>query len=202
MTHIPSLFRLILGADIDRLAPVLKRHYDVAPGEEIIVHGPMDVWNRVPWLRSAISFMPAPGKAIPVHVRSVGVLRGGQPCFEWFREFRYASGTQVSYTLTGAPPGTQVVPCVMDMINQPPNIGVVQRLMISDDGRTLKQVTYGPQYAIAGARFLPLPTPFHISSIAIERAVDERTIHTEVTISHWLLGRMFGYGGTLTVEDG
>lgn len=195
----PSLFRLILGTDIDRLAPALKQHYDVEPGEEIIVQGPMDAWNRVPWLRPAIPFMPAPGNAIPVYVRSVGGLRHAQPCFEWFREFHYTSGTQVSYTLTRTPPSSHTVPCVMDTFNQSPNIGVVQRLMISDDGTTLKQVTYGPQYAIVGTRLLPLPALLHISSVAIEHAVDEHTIHTEVTVSHWLLGRMFGYSGTLTV---
>ena|GEM_PF-1593299 len=209
-----SLYRLILGADIERLAPALKRHYDVPPGKEVSVRGPMDVWNRVEWLRQVMPFMPLPGRAIPVYVRSLGVMRptrldsglgasgspGGQPCFEWFREFRYSSGTLVSYSITRTPPGTQAAPCVMDMINQPPNLGVVQRVMVSDDGRTLKQVSYGPQYAIVGARLVPLPLPLRITVIGIERAVDECTIHTEVTTRHWLLGPMFGYRGTLTVE--
>ena len=199
MTRSPSLFRLILGTEIDRMAPALKRHYDVAPGEEVSVSGPMDAWNNVPWMRPFIPFMPAPGKAIPVHVRSVGVMAHGQPCFEWLREFRHPSGTSTSYTLTRTPPKSQVVPCVMDTFNQPPNIGVVQRLMLSDDGTTLKQVTWGAQYAISGRRLMPLPWPMHIRSVAFERALDDQTIHTEVAISHWLLGPMFGYSGTLVV---
>lgn len=203
MTYQPSLFRLILGADIDRMAPALKRHYDVAPGEEVVVHGPMTAWNRVPWLRPAIPFMPVPGKDIPVYVRSVGLIDHEEPCFEWHREFRHTSistsGTSMSYTLTRTPPGSHVVPCVMDTFNQPPNIGVVQRLILSDDGTVLKQITYGAQYAIVGRKLLPLPKPFHIHSVATERALDECTIHTQVAVSHWLLGPMFGYSGTLTI---
>jgi hypothetical protein len=199
MSTSPSLFRLILGAQIDQLAPALKRHYDVAPGQQVIVSGPMDAWNRVPWLRPFIPFMPVPGKAVPVHVRSVGVMDRGEPCFAWYREFRNPTGTALSYTLTRTPPGSHTVPCVMDTFNQPPNIGVVQRLFISDDGRTLKQVTYGPQYALFGRRTLLLPKPFHIQSIAVERALDDNTIHTDVSIRHWALGPMFGYSGALAV---
>ncbi len=200
MTYQPSLFRLILGADIDRMAPALRHHYDVAPGEEVIVSGPMDAWNRVSWLRPAVPFMPVAGKDIPVQVRCVGLMDRGEPCFEWHREFRYASGINISYTLTRTPPGSHVVPCVMDTFNQPPNIGVVQRLALSGDGTLLKQVTYGPQYAIVGRKLLLLPKPFHIYSVATERALDDRTIHTEVAVSHWLLGPMFGYRGRLTVD--
>ncbi len=195
----PSLFRLILGTEIDRLAPALKRHYDVALGQQVIVEGPMDAWTRVPWLRSFIPFMPLPGKAVPVHVRSVGVMDRGEPCFAWYREFRNPTGTSLSYTLTRTPPGSHIVPCVMDTFNQPPNIGVVQRLFISDDGRALKQVTFGPQYAIFGRRLFRLPAPFHIHSLAVERALDDDKIHTDVSIRHWLLGPMFGYSGTLNV---
>jgi hypothetical protein len=39
-----------------------------------------------------------------------------------------------------------------------------------------------------------------VQTVAVERALDERTIHTDVVISQRLLGRMFGYSGELTID--
>lgn len=194
-----SLFRAALGDAFDRLAPVLRRHYDLAPGQDITVHGLMDAWNRFAFARALIPFMPVPGKAVPVVVRNRGLLDGGEVCYEWVREFHNPGGKALSYTLTQPAPSSTVLPSVLDTFNQPPNIGVTLALEVMEEGQALKQTTAGPQYAIRNGKLTKLPGLFSIRSTAIERAVDERTIQTDVVVSHPLLGRMFGYSGRLMV---
>lgn len=95
-----SLFRSALGEAFDRLAPVLKRHYDLAPEQEAIVQGPMRAWNRFAWARAFAPFMPIPAERVQVCVRNRGLMDRGEVCYEWQREFRYPNGVVLSYTLT------------------------------------------------------------------------------------------------------
>ncbi|BCX04694.1 MAG: hypothetical protein KatS3mg053_2632 [Candidatus Roseilinea sp.] len=194
-----ALFRLALGEAFDRLAPVLQRHYDLAPGQEVIVQGTMKAWNRFAWARVLAPFMPIPAEQVPVYVRNCGVVDRGEVCYAWHREFRYPSGVVVSYTLTR--PARDGLPArVLDTFNQPPNLGITLALEVSPDGQALRQMTAGPQFLIRGERYAALPGAFHIYSIAIERAVDEHTVHTEVVVSHPVFGRIFGYNGVLRVS--
>ena len=194
-----SLFRTVLASEFDRLAPVLKLHYDIAPGETVLVQGNLDCWNRLAWARAFIPFSPKNGKDVPVVVRNRTLLQNNQPCFEWQREFHYASGTQLSYTLTHADPRSGSS-CVLDQFNQPPNIGVTLHVEVSSDGRTLTQTSQGAQYAIFGSRRVALPSLFNIHTVAVERAVSETQVQTEVVIRHALFGALFGYSGTLRVN--
>ncbi len=200
-----SLFRTTLGEAFDRLAPVLRRHYDLAPGQEVIIQGAMDAWNRFAWARSLAPFMPIPGNQVPVYVRNRGLVDRSEVCYEWHREFRYAGGVVISYTLTRparqvpAGRGQDGSPYVLDTFNQPPNVGITLKLEVATDGQSLRQTTVGPQFLIRGERYTALPGLFHIRSTAVERAVDEHTIHTEVVVGHPVFGRMFGYSGMLRV---
>lgn len=197
-TATQSLFRSTLGLAFDQLAPVLQRHYDLLPDQEVVIEGKMDAWNRYSFARFAIPFMPVPGIGVPVRVVNRGVLDAGEVCYEWKREFRNPGGTAMSYTLTRPAP-SGALPCVLDTFNQPPNIGVTLGLEVLENGTVLKQVNAGPQYAINNGRRIALPAPFQVNSIAIERAMDDHTIHTEVVISHAIFGKMFGYSGMLTL---
>lgn len=194
-----SLFRAALGPAFDRLAPVLQRHYDLLGDQEIVIEGRMEAWNHYAFARFAMPFMPRPGISIPVRVVNRGVVDEGEMCYEWRREFQYSQGTVLSYTLTRSAPAMGELPCVLDTFNQPANLGVTLALDVIDGGMALKQVNAGAQYAIRNGKRLALPAPFHVNTLAIERAMDDRTIHTEVVVSHAVLGRMFGYSGTLTL---
>lgn len=192
-------FRAALGADFDHLAPVLRGHYDLGPGDEIVIRGRMRAWSRFPWLRLFLPFMPIPAESIDVVVRNRGVLDRGEMCYEWVRHFTYTSPARTleSYTLTRPAPGPK---CVLDTFNRPANIAVTLGLEVLEDGTVLRQTNAGPQFALFGARRLALPGLFHVQTVATERALDERTIHTDVVISQRLLGRMFGYSGELTID--
>jgi hypothetical protein len=196
-----SLFRTALGDDFEQLAPVLQRHYDLAPDQEVVVEGAMEAWNRFPWARALAAFMPIPAERVPVRVLNRGVMDAGQVCYEWQREFLYPGRTVTSYTLTRPDRAGQPAR-VLDTFNRPANIGLTLALTVRDAGRVLVQVTAGPQYLIRGGRYVPLPRLLHIYSLAEERALDDDRIYTEVTVSHPLFGRLFGYRGELRVSRG
>ena len=200
----PSLFRYVLAGQIDRLAPALRRHYDLPPGCEVFVEGVMDAWNRVPWARPFAPFMPVPGQGQRVRVRNRGLLdSAGQPCYEWAREFDTPKGLATSYTLTKPTPRTMPFRAVLDCFNQPQTIGLTLAVDIADEGQTLIMRSRGPQYLIAGALLVPLPRPFTVTTVAVERAVpgsDDR-VATVVVIGHALLGKLFGYHGILTIGE-
>ncbi len=199
-----SLFHYVLAGQIDRLAPALRRHYDLPPGREVLVEGVMDAWNRLPWARPFAPFMPVPGQAQHVRVRNRGVLdAAGQPCYEWMREFETPAGLATSYTLTKPAPFTMPFRSVLDCFNQPPTIGLTLQVDIADEGQTLLMRSRGPQYLIAGSMLAPLPRPFIVDTVAVERAVpvsDDR-VATVVVICHALLGKLFGYHGILTIGE-
>lgn len=195
-----SLFRAVLGPAFDRLAPVLQRHYDLLPDQAIVIEGKMEAWNHYTVARIAMPFMPRPGIGIPVRVVNRGVVDNEEICYEWWREFQHPHGTVLSYTLTRPAPASGDLPCVLDTFNQPASIGVTLGLEVIDDGMALKQVNAGAQYAIRNGKRLALPAPFHVNTLAIERAMDDHTIHTEVVVSHAVFGRMFGYRGSLLLK--
>lgn len=193
------LFRLALGPAFDTLAPALRKHYDLSPGQSVTIEGRMRAWNRYPALRLFIPFMPVPGDNLRVVVRNRGLIDRGEACYEWQRFFHYPKRVLNTYTLTRPAPDAQH-PAVLDTFNQPPNIAVALALSVLDDGAVLQQVNSGPQFALFGARRLALPGFMHVRSLAVERALDEHTVRTEVEISHPLLGAMFGYVGELTIS--
>ncbi|MCX6018577.1 MAG: DUF4166 domain-containing protein [Chloroflexi bacterium] len=197
MNELPT-FRAALGADFEQLAPVLRRHYDLAPGAALTIRGRMRAWSRFPWLRLFLPFMPIPAESVDVTVHNRGVLDHGEVCYEWVRLFSYQGRTLESYTLTRSAPGSA---CVLDTFNRPANIGMTLGLSVAEGGMALQQENAGPQFAIFGARRLALPSFLHVQTTATERALDAVTIRTEVVIRQRFLGPLFGYEGELEVQN-
>jgi hypothetical protein len=202
-----SLFRSALGVKFRQLAPVLRRHYDVGVDQEVTVQGRMETWNRYPLLRALIPLAPLNAKDVEVVVKNRGLLnKQNQMCLEWRRTFYFSQGVHETYTLTRpmhlmsrlAGEGRDGS-FVLDLFNQPASIGVTLELEVIDDGNALKQTSRGSQFAVVGERLIALPRLIHVNTVAVERAIDDDTVHTDVTVSHSLLGRLFGYRGRLKV---
>lgn len=196
-----SLFRSVLGADFGRLATALQRHYDLLPGQCIVVQGTMMSWLRFGALRLFIPFAPINSDHVQVRVLNSGVRdTQGQICYRWEREFRYPNMTQKTETLTKPAGIASAQPIVIDTFSQPP-AAITLKLSIEENGRVLKQVADGPQYAVFGKTRIALPNFMQLSTTALERALSDQIIYTEVAISHPLLGRLFGYAGELTITN-
>lgn len=206
LVYMDSLFRAVLGNQINHLAPALQLHYDIPLGCTVIVTGKMDMWNRFGALRLLTPFAPKNQQSVDVCVKNRTLQLKGDtlPSFEWQREFRYVCGTQYSYTLSKATTsvsGNNATCSIMDLYNYPPSMGITLDVQVSDDGNMLTQVTTGlPQYWIQSGQFVRLPGLFNMSISAVERAVGPTTIHTEVVVSHKVWGRCFGYTGELELH--
>ena len=211
--HAQALFRSALGRDFERLAEVLQLHYDLAPGYAVRVEGEMTTWNRLGPFYALVPLSPKSGKA---HVRMFnrGLLDDhGHICFEWRREFHFADAEQSTYTLTkpvfngsASPAGSiesaEDAPAshhVLDTFVQFPAMAITLRLEVSQDGQTLTQTAAGPQYAQVGRLRFKIPSLFALRVVAMEQALSNQRIYTEVTISHPVLGNLFGYSGKLNV---
>jgi hypothetical protein len=199
-----SLFRSVLGAQIDGLAPSVRRRYDLAPGERITSRGEMDTWNRMPWLRLAMPFLPGNHKQVPVELVNIGSIDGnGQPSLEWHREFHYPGGARRMTTVSQMAPTQLACPCVLDTMPATGAFGTAVTLMVapSADREALAQVAVGPQFMMIAGRRLPQAWLARTRVEAVDHAIDARTYYAEVTIRHALFGKMFGYRGQLTLVD-
>lgn len=197
-----SLFRVVLGAQIDALAPSVRRRYDLAPGERLESRGEMETWNRAPWLRLLMPFLPGNHKRVPVSLTNLGsVDRHGRPMLEWHREFQYPGGIRHMVSINQVAPVQLACPCVLDVIPATRAPGTAVTLMVapSADREALAQVAVGPQYVVLGSRMLPQPWLARMRVEAVEHAIDARTYYAEVTVRHFLFGKLFGYRGQLTL---
>ena len=158
--HELSLYRSVLGAEFEKLSPVLQRHYDLEHGQCVVLEGEMDAWNRFPLLRLGAPFLPKNQKNIPVTLTLRGVQNPkGRLCLEWVREFRYKSGTLKSVSMQQPSPRPLVVPSVLESFLQRhgPTVGITLMVDPSSDGRALAIVTVGPQYLMRGRLMRALP---------------------------------------------
>ncbi len=191
-----SLFRYALGPTFDSLHPVLQRHYDPPQGS-VVLKGEMETWNRVPFLRVALPFAPRNAAAVKVVVRNDARRDAqGMPTYEWQREFHYPQGVLRSSTLTRLSP-VHAHEHVMDVFPPPTATGIELRLSILEDGFALMQRSTSNQYLLIGLRRLRLPLPLRVSVCALERALSEDEVESDVVIGHPWLGRLFGYRGKL-----
>jgi hypothetical protein len=191
-------YRHALGSGFDALAPALIRHCDLRAGQSVTIEGRMDAWSRFPILRLFIPFMPRPATGVRAVVTNRGVLDAGELCYETVRTFYNPDGVAESYTLTRPHVEAPAKPWVLDTFNKPANIAVSLAINASDGGQALRMVTGGPQYALFGTHRLRLPALANVGTLAIERALDAQTIQIDVTVTHALLGRLFGYSGILS----
>ena len=201
--HELSLYRSVLGAEFEKLTPVLQRHYDVEPGRTVILEGVMDAWNRFPMLRLAIPFLPRQQKNVPVTATLRGVRdHKGRVCLEWVREFRYVSGVLKSTSLHQPPPRPLVVPSILESFVQRyrPKVGLTLMIDPSAEGNALATVSVGPQYLIGGLRMWKLPGAAHLQVDGAEHTIGGDEIYSEVTVRHPILGRVFGYSGRLKIH--
>jgi Domain of unknown function (DUF4166) len=99
-------------------------------------------------------------------------------------------------------PAPLACPCVLDVLKpaRGPASGVTMMLEPSADREALAQIAVGPQYMVLGNRLFPQPWMARLKVEAVEHAIDANTYFADITISHPLFGRMFGYRGRMTLS--
>lgn len=203
-----SIYRAALGDDFDRLHPRLQWRFGFSSADETcqdghgvmeeVWHGP---WWTLPFLLVGSTrrvLFPSRGRHVPFTVANHAYLdRFGRETVTWSRTFRFPRRTRVfDATMIHSKERGAIV----DYLGTHQHLAVDIHCSVDDDGamciRSGEQRFYeGP----LGFRF-----PLLLSGVADVREwwdEDAQRFRIEVHVANRLLGPLFGYRGSFTVEE-
>ena len=199
MTHNQTpAFQLALGEDWDKLHPAVKKHYDLRPGEALLLTGTMDTVRSSPWVKPLIwigrlfaALVPYTGTDVPVEVRNSCPADDNPIRFHRTFHFPgrkpYPFRSQMEYWR-----GNSIVEFV--------RFGLGIRMDVSVQGDALRYETRGYIWRL-GKFHIALPDNLFFGRGEIwERGVDDHTVDTGFTMTHPLYGQTFCYGGRFTIS--
>lgn len=188
-----------LGTDWDRLAPVVRRHYDLMPGQDtrctcegvmLEVHH-ATILKPFLWIGRLIgALIPYRGTNVPTTVRNWTTQT--RDAMFWYRTFRFPEKPPIVFRSRMEHVGhDEIVEFVRFGIGIRMRLSVVNgELRFDDRGYVLK----------LGSLLLPLPLRWLLGTAVItERAVNDTTLSLDFDIHHPLVGRTFAYRGTFTL---
>jgi hypothetical protein len=200
MGHMP-VFRRVLGEEHwARLAPAVRRHYDLSPSsaDGMILEGVMEEIRHSPlikpWLMLARWFkglVPYSGENIPVQVRNVTDPDRPDVLY-WHRTFSFPDGRIAEFLSRMEPAGRGEIVEVLRF-----GVGIRLRLDVQDGALVftglqhcwkLGPFTIGiPNWALLG------------NAIIIESPLSENEVRLDFEIVHPWLGQTFAYRGRFRV---
>jgi hypothetical protein len=196
------LLRLALGDDAwRRLAPVIRRHYDIPPtdGTPCVLHGVMEEIFHAPaikpWLALARRFealVPHQGRDVPTEVRNW--TDPAQPgALFWHRTFHFPAGRTVFSSRMEAGADGELIELL--------RFGVGIRMRVSERDGAL--VYTGRDHCWRfGTALASIPNWALLGDATIvESAVSEDELRVDFEIVHPLLGRTFGYRGKFRLDS-
>jgi hypothetical protein len=196
--HAP--IRQALGTQWPKLAPVIRRHYDLPPHTDtrLEVEGTMEVElspvGRLFILAGRLfdALVPYKGRDIPVTVRNWSQTDSG--AMFWHRTFRYPGKGPVIFRSRMEYAGD-------DEIVEYVKYGLGIRMRLSAEGETLRFDSRGYQWDL-GPLTLPIPDWLLLGTAVIrEIPVSEQALEVVFEINHPLWGRTFGYSGRFLFRD-
>lgn len=189
-----------LGEQWDKLHPLVKRHYDIAPGTEsrVVMEGEMREvhFSRLaaPLIHIASLFgalVAERASAIPVTV--LNSTRHGDPAMHWHRTFRYPDGRERTFL-------SRMVYAGGNEIIEYVRFGLGIRMAMSVVDGALLFESRGFHWGSNPASGLPIPDLLLLGrSRIMERAISDEQFEIEFDTRHPLYGRSFGYNGTFRI---
>lgn len=196
------IIKQALGSDWDRLDPVVRRHYDLAPGtdQQVAMSGTMhDIdhsWIAKLFLLAGRMFgalVPYRGKDIPTTVRNWTTRDDGRNLF-WHRTFTFPDGQQAIFTsrmmYLG---GHELIEYV--------RFGLGIRMTMSVLNGSLVYKSIGYQWDI-GRMSLRFPTWLLLGSGEItESGRSDTEFGMDFQMRHPWFGRTYSYSGRFVLDE-
>lgn len=189
-----------LGEQWDKLHPLVRRHYGIAPGSEsqVVMEGVMGEvhFSRLaaPLVHTASLFgalVAERASAIPVTV--INSTRHGDPAMHWHRTFRYPDGRERTFL-------SRMVYAGGNEIIEYVRFGLGIRMAMSVVDGALLFESRGFHWGSNPASGLPIPDLLLLGrSRIVERAISAEQFEIEFDTRHPLYGRSFGYNGTFRI---
>ena len=189
-----------LGEEWEKLHPLVRRHYGIAPGAEsrVVMTGEMrEVYfsrRAAPLIHAARLFGALVAEracAIPVTV--INTTRSNDPAMHWHRTFRYPDGrerTFVSRMVHAS--GNEIIEYVRY------GLGIRMALTVEDGALVFESRGFHWGSRRAG---LPIHDLLLLGrSRIVERAVSAEEFEVTFDTLHPLYGRSFGYNGTFRIK--
>lgn len=204
---VASPFNIALAPYADTLPPALYEQYFVSPltPYRIILEGQMEkVWHRPRWLKPffyplawAKILFPETGEQVPAQMIVTGVRdKMGAAAQTWHRTFIFPPIRRFNALMAYDP----IRDCVVEWL------GPFQMLCMAWEitfhpPNTIEIKTTGCSLHIGRVR-VQLPHLFYPFVRAVEQAVSgqDEQIDVALTVSHPLLGNIFGYNGIFTLR--
>lgn len=188
-----------LGDGWERLAQVVRRHYDVKPGidESVVMDGVMNIhhsWLAYPLLlvaRVTGALVAKRGKDVPVKVRNW--CHPGSPAMHWHRSFRFPEAApRIFASRMEYVAGKEIIEYV--------SLGLGVRMCVTEEAGALVFNSRGYQWDIGPLR-LRLPDWLFLGqAIVREIPIDENRFRVDFRMRHPLLGETFGYTGEFSLN--
>lgn len=194
------VMRKALGDDWDKLADVVKQHYDITPGvpSKIIIRGVMDeVYHstiaKLFLLPARIfgALVPYKGKNIPTEVRN-WTSEEDYTAMYWHRTLDFPNKSPLVFcSRMQHVKGNEIIEYV--------RYGMGIRMAMSVNNSSLLFKSQGYLWKI-GKLAIPIPTWALLGDAQIiEKAVEDNVFYISFNIVHPLFGRTFSYCGTFTL---
>jgi len=189
------MFREILSENWSLLNPVLQKHYGLKDGEEISLHGKLDVKHGffvkllMPFIRLTGALVPVQGEGFEVTVTN---KRIGDKYY-WFREFK-KDRRVYRFNSVMQQYGNNLVESV--------GLGLGIKMGLKEVNGGLLYVDKGYVLKVGGKQ-LPIPLGLLMGQSVIKEFSDKQSkndLEMEFVVQHWLFGFMFSYMGYFNVE--
>lgn len=193
------LFEQALGNAWQQLHPTVCRHYDLKPGDELLLKGEMSEVFHSLWVKPFILIGRLFGALVPYrgHNVPVAVHNFCQPCrnaLHFHRTFFFPARKPYSFASRMEHlGGNEIVEFV--------RLGLGIRMMLSVHDGALHYATNGYLWRLGPLRITLPDWLFFGSGTIVERAIGANEVELDFTLNHPLFGRSFRYAGRFHLVD-
>ncbi|MFC1748302.1 DUF4166 domain-containing protein [Pseudomonadota bacterium] len=191
-----------LGKHWDALAPIVKRHYDITPGEasKMIIRGTMDEVYHSPIAKLFLlpgrifgALVPYKGKNIATEVCNWTTQENNKAMF-WHRTLDFPNKPPVIFR-------SRMEHINNDEIIEYVRFGMGIRMRMSVHNGALKFASIGYVWKIGRIK-IPIPTWAILGNAEIiEKAISDDSFYIAFNMTHPLFGKTFSYSGTFSILD-
>lgn len=189
------MFRAILSENWSLLSPALQAHYGLNEGEEISLHGTLDVRHGffvkllMPLIRLTGALVPVQGQGFEVTVINKRIADK----YYWYREFKK---DQQVYMFNS------VMQQFDNDLVESVGLGIGIKMGLKEINGGLLYVDKGYVLKL-GKKYLPIPLQSLMGKSVIKefsQKKSENDIEMSFVVSHWLFGFMFSYIGHFNID--
>lgn len=200
MTSNQPVIKQALGKEWEKLAPIVKQHYDITPGNtsSMTIRGVMDEVYHSPIAKLFLlpgrifgALVPYKGKKVATEVRNWTVEDNRKAMF-WHRTLEFENKPTVIFR-------SHMEHIKEDEIIEYVRFGMGIRMRMSVNNQALIFKSLGYVWNILGIK-IPIPTWAILGSAEIiEKQISDKQFYIDFNMHHPIFGKTFSYSGIFSI---